>query len=220
LFHKSVDGFSAGKPFSFSEGRPGLGFHEDDAPYLFAFLMYCSNAIVMDGDAEGPDTLHLVFHEYTHYYLSSQFSGEYPPWFNEGLAEVMGYAKFSESRVVLQIPMFRVYEARDSDWIPFDRMIKIDHSSPEYQSHELANSFYAQAWLMVHYGLLEDQDFGRQIFKYLTQLNSLVPQEEATRAVFGNDLGAVDGKLRSYSRNSKMSSGALELGAVPPVILP
>jgi hypothetical protein len=177
------------------------------------------NYMTLNGDASD-QAIFVMFHEYTHFYLSSQFSGEYPPWFNEGLAEVMGYAKFSESRMVLQIPMFRVHEARDSDWIPFDRMIKIDHSSPEYQSHKLASSFYAQAWLMVHYGLIEDQEFGRQIFKYLTQLNSLVPQEEATRAVFGSDLAAVDGKLRSYSRNSNMLSGALQLGEVPPITLP
>ena len=177
------------------------------------------NYMSLNGDASDL-AVYVMFHEYTHFYLSSQFSGEYPPWFNEGLAEVMGYAKFNESRMVLQIPMFRVHEARDSDWIPFDRMIKIDHSSPEYQSHQLADAFYAQAWLMVHYGLIEDQDFGRQIFKYLTQLNSLVPQEQATRAVFGDDPGAVDAKLRAYSRNSHMSSGALELGEVPQITLP
>jgi hypothetical protein len=35
-------------------------------------------------------------------------------------------------------------------------MIKIDYNSPEYQSHQLADAFYAQAWLIVHYGLIED----------------------------------------------------------------
>src|SRR5687768_1514588 len=32
-----------------------------------------SNVIVMDGDAEGIEATHLVFHEFTHYYLASQF---------------------------------------------------------------------------------------------------------------------------------------------------
>ena len=177
------------------------------------------NYMALNGDASD-FAIFVMFHEYTHFYLSTQFSGEYPPWFNEGLAEVMGYARFTERRMVLQIPTFRVEEARDSDWIPFDRMIKIDHNSPEYQSHQLANAFYSQAWLMVHYGLIEDKDFGGQIFKYLAQLNSLVPQEEAARAAFGDDLAALDGKLRKYSRTSRMSSGALELGVVPPITLP
>ena len=177
------------------------------------------NYMALNGDAGGY-ALYVMFHEYTHFYLSSRFSGEYPPWFNEGLAELMGYAKFKGTQTVLQIPMFRVQEARDRDWIPFDRMIKIDHSSREYQSHKLADAFYAQAWLTVHYGLIEDTSFGKQIFTYLNQLNALVPQEEASRTVFGADLEPINGKLRSYARKSNMNSGAIELGAVPEIILP
>lgn len=178
-----------------------------------------SNVIVMDGDAEGPDTLHLVFHEYTHYYLSSQFAGEYPPWFNEGLAEVMGYSNFKKDTAILLIPTHQLREARDGDWIPFERMIRVDHNSPEYQSHKLADSFYAQSWLTVHYGLLENRDFGRKMFEYLNQLNRLVPQETASKATFG-DLAAIDQQLRAYSRRSDLHSGGLTLGEVPEVVLP
>jgi len=177
------------------------------------------NYMALNGDADDY-AIYVMFHEYTHFYLSSQFAGEYPPWFNEGLAELMGYAKFSGTRTVLQIPMFRVQEARDRDWIPFDRMIKIDHDSPEYQSHKLADSFYAQAWLMVHYGLIEDTSFGQQMFTYLNQLNTLVPQEEASRRVFGADLEPINARLRGYSRKSNMNSGAIELGAIPEITLP
>jgi hypothetical protein len=124
-----------------------------------------NNYMALNGDA-GEYAIYVMFHEYTHFYLSSQFAGEYPPWFNEGLAELMAYAKFMDNRTVLQIPMFRVQEARDRDWISFDRLIKIDQSSPEYQSHKLADAFYAQAWLTVHYGMVEERPFARQIFTY------------------------------------------------------
>ena len=177
------------------------------------------NYMVMDGDADDY-AIYVMFHEYTHFYLSSQFAGEYPPWFNEGMAEVMAYAKFGkDNRVVLQIPMFRVQEARDRNWIPFEKLIKIDYRSPEYQSHKLATEFYAQAWLTVHYGMLEDREFGGKIFEYLAQLNKLVPQEEAVKNVFG-DLAAIDAKLRAYSRMSSMPSGTLNLGEVPEFTLP
>ena len=177
------------------------------------------NYMALNGDA-GDYTIFVMFHEYTHFFLASQFAGEYPPWFNEGLAEVMAYAKFDGSRLILQIPGFRVMEARDRDWIPFERLIKVDHRSPEYQQHKLAESFYAQAWLTVHYGMIEDREFGGQIFQYLTQRNTLVPHEQAARNTFGADLAAVDEKLRTYSRNRRMSSGALELGELPEVVLP
>jgi Flp pilus assembly protein TadD len=55
---------------------------------------------------------------------------------------------------------------------------------------------------------------------YLTALNTLVPRDDAIRKHFGEDLAAVDASLRSYSRQGRKSSGALELGTVPEVTLP
>jgi hypothetical protein len=180
-----------------------------------------ANYISMNGEFERQDSLHIVFHEYTHFYLSSQFAGEYPPWFNEGLAELMGYVKFtSKGMAILQLPMHRVREARDGDWITFDRLIAVDNHSPEYQSHKLMSSFYAQSWLTVHYGLVENRDFGKQLFAYLRELNTLHPQLEAARTAFGPDLTVPDKMLRDYSRRTDMGSGAITVGEVPPVTLP
>jgi hypothetical protein len=178
-----------------------------------------ANFMALNGDWPPEQTLHVVFHEYTHYYLASQFAGEYPPWYNEGLAELMGYAMFDKGRAILRIPLDQVYEARDSDWIPFERLIRIDQTDPEYQSHKLAPSFYAQSWLALHYGMVENRDFGRQIQGYINDLNRLVPQDQAVRSNFG-DLAAADKLLRDYSHQSKLMSGALDLGDIPPVTLP
>lgn len=177
-----------------------------------------ANYLALNGDWSQQETLHIVFHEYSHYYLATQFAGEYPPWFNEGLAELMGYAKFEKGSAILMIPMVLVLEARDGDWIPFERLIRVKQSDPEYRSHKLGPSFYAQSWLTIHYGLVENREFGRQIFDYLGQINSLVPHEEAARKAFG-DLAAVDGQLREYSRNKRMNSGAINLGELPPVTI-
>lgn len=178
------------------------------------------NHIAMNGDVDRSFSTPLIFHEYTHYFLSSQFAGEYPPWFNEGLAELMGYAIFTRTgTAVLRNPLHLAQEARDGDWIPFERLIRVDHHSPEYVSHELRSSFYAQSWLTVQYGLVENRAFGGQIFAYLNALNTLRPQADAERE-FGPDLAAVDAKLREYSRNTNMSSGSIALGEVPAVTLP
>jgi tetratricopeptide (TPR) repeat protein len=178
-----------------------------------------SNYMAINGDAPLEEALHVMFHEYTHYYLASQFAGEYPPWFNEGLAELMGWAKFDKGMALLRVPMYQVYEARDGDWIPFDRLIKVDHSDPEYQSHALAPTFYAQSWLTMNYGLIENRDFGAQIFRYLQKLNTLVPQDEAARLAFG-DLAVIDKRLRDYSRAKSIAGGGVALGDVPQVQLP
>jgi tetratricopeptide (TPR) repeat protein len=177
-----------------------------------------ANYMCINGDAPIGEALHVTFHEYTHYFQASRFASEFPPWFNEGLAELMGWAKFDKNTAVLRIPMDLVYEARDGDWISFDRMLRIDHSDPEYQSHQLAQSFYAQAWLTVNYGMLENREFGRNVFKYLAALNRLVPQQKAATDAFG-DLAAVDNQLRSFSRSRNIASGALALGETPAVNL-
>ncbi len=181
-----------------------------------------ANYITINGDGQPEEAAHIIFHEYTHYFLASQFSGEHPPWFSEGLAEFMGYTSFSRIKgmAVVQIPMFHVDGIRHGNWIPFERLIKVDHDSPEYQSHKLADSFYAQSWLTMHYGLLENREFRTQIFTYLNQLNSLHPHEEAVRNSFGTDLTAVDKLLRAYSRSSKIGGGGVNIGEIPPVTLP
>jgi tetratricopeptide (TPR) repeat protein len=178
-----------------------------------------SNYMSMNGDEPLEQALQVMFHEYTHYYLASQFAGEYPPWFNEGLAELMGNARFEKGKFIVGVPVHLVYEARDGKWIPFERLIRVDKSDPEYQSHRLMPSFYAQSWLTLHYGTVENRDFGRQIIQYLNQLNTLVPQEEAARKSFG-DLGAADKLLRDYSRRSTLAQGAMDLGEVQAVALP
>lgn len=173
-----------------------------------------ANYIVMNGDADRGAALSTIFHEYTHYYLRSQFAGVFPPWFNEGLAEVMAYAKFTpQNTAVLQNPMGRVYDARAGKWIPFERMLLVDHGSPEYVDHNMASDFYAQAWLTVHYGLVENRQFGRQMLDYLDRLNRLVPQKDAASAAF-TDLAAADRQLRDYSRETRRASGALSLGEI------
>jgi tetratricopeptide (TPR) repeat protein len=178
-----------------------------------------ANYIVMNGEAEGIDGLHLIFHEYTHYYLSSQFAGEYPPWFNEGLAELMGYSKFDKGMAIVLIPQQQVFATREGPWIPFERLIRVDQTSPEYISHKLADNFYAQSWLTLHYGLIENRAFGKQMMEYINLLNRLVPREEAARQAFG-DLNAIDAQLRKHSRNSNMHSGGVNLDSVAEIELP
>jgi hypothetical protein len=175
------------------------------------------NYMALNGDIVFELSRVVVFHEYTHYYLASQFAAQYPPWFNEGMAELMGYAKFDKSRAILRIPMYRLQEVRDGNWIPFERLIRVKHDDPEYQSHKLGPMFYAQSWLTVHYGMIENRDFGRQMLDYVGQLNKLVPRDQAVTNTFGKDLTTIDQQLRAYSGNKNMSSGAIDLGDLPPV---
>lgn len=200
---------------SASDWKAWLEPHQDVGGYFQGGQF--ANYMALNGDIVFELSRVVVYHEYTHYYLASQFAAQYPPWFNEGMAELMGYVKFDKGTAVMRIPMFRLYEARDGDWIPFERMIRVNQNDPEYQSHKLGPSFYAQSWLTLHYGMVENRDFGRQMLEYVGQLNKLVPQSDAADNTFGKDLAAVDRQLRQYSHNKNMSSGFITLGELPPV---
>ncbi len=166
-----------------------------------------ANYILINGDTDRGKSWPLIFHEYTHFFLRSQFSGEYPPWFNEGLAEMFSEATFKNGMTTFGIPMGRVFDTRKAEWISFDRLLAVSQSSPEYQSHSMMPGFYGQSWYTVHYGMLENRQFGQQMFAYLNQLNQLVPREEAARATFGADLAAIDKQLFEYSRRSTLCHG-------------
>ena len=178
-----------------------------------------SNYMALNGDTSVDETLQVVFHEFTHYFLATRFAGEYPPWFNEGLAELMAYARFDKGVALLGNPAGRLNDLRKGEWIPFERLIRVDHDSPEYQTHRLLPSFYAQAWLTVHYGMVEDAEFRGQMLRYLADLNTLMPQEDAARKAFG-DLAAVDRKLREYAKSARMNRGAITIGEIAPVNVP
>ena len=178
-----------------------------------------ANYILIDGDTDRGKAWPLIFHEYTHFFLRSQFSGEYPPWFNEGLAEMFSEASFKNDMTVFGIPAQRVFDTRQSEWITFDRLLAVDQSSPEYQSHSMMPGFYGQAWYTMHYGMLENRPFGKQIFTYINQLNFLVPREEATRDTFGADLATIDKQLFEYSRRSKLATGGIKVAQSVPLPL-
>ncbi len=177
-----------------------------------------ANFILIDGEADQGKSLRVIFHEYTHFFLRSQFSGEYPPWFNEGLAEMFSEATFENGDALFGIPIDRVYALRQSTWMPFDRLLAVDQYSPEYTTHTLMPGFYGQAWLTVHYGMLGDREFGKQMYAYVNALNRLVPQDEAAPAAFG-DLAAIDKKLYEYSRQDTMVTGGIHIGDAPPLTL-
>jgi hypothetical protein len=94
-------------------------------------------------------------------------------------------------------------------------MLKVSQRDPEYVAHQLALAFYAQAWLTVHYGMVDNRAFGAQLIHYVGELNRLVPQEEAAKKIFGGDLTSIDQQLREYARKKELGSGLLNIGEVP-----
>jgi hypothetical protein len=86
-----------------------------------------------------------VYHEYTHLFLRTQFSGTLPLWFDEGLAELMGATEFQSATVLVGTPEIE----RGSKWIPLSRLLLMDKKSEEYRS-ESTYSVHFESWAIVH----------------------------------------------------------------------
>ncbi len=179
-----------------------------------------ANYISMNGSQPIGQDLSNVFHEYTHYFLASHFTREFPPWFDEGLAEVMGNSRFTSNLAILQIDFRRLTVAREANWIPFNQLLRIDRDDPRYLKHKWGNAFYSQSWLTVYFGMIEEPAFGRRILEYLNLLDASVPQEEAARRAFGSDLSLVDKQLRDYLLRDAHHPGHIKLSHVPAMNLP
>ena len=152
--------------------------------------------------------LQLIFHEYTHFYLASQFAGEYPPWFNEGMAELMGFAKFDHGMAIMQVPdVARVRGARRR----LDSLRAADPRRPQ-----LARVPVAQARELVLRAGLAHRALRHGREPRVRQADVRVPEpaqqpaslRRGARTAFGPDLAVIDKQLRDYSRNTSMASGA------------
>ena len=91
-----------------------------------------------------------AWHEYTHYLLRNRTGSNYPLWYEEGLASYLGAADLKGNRVTLGKLRRRDMRAVPHDpLVPFASTIEaksvLDLDGAELQS------FYAKAWLLVHF---------------------------------------------------------------------
>ena len=161
-----------------------------------------------------------MLHEFTHFFLASQFSGEYPPSFNEGLAELMGYARFkqrsvdrSTSRrlVSTRLAMATGYHsiACSASIIPI-RSISLTGWQP--RSTRNRGSRFTTAWSRTA------TSAGRSSSTSMSSTN-WCRRKMRHSASFG-DLATADKLLRDYSRQNSLTRGGMDLGEMPQVTLP
>jgi hypothetical protein len=176
---------------------------------LFTDASGISNDLVVPVKGTSVGTYPVIFHEYSHFIVRTQFPGYCPPWFDEGLAELLSTAQFREDRIVLKAPRDRLYSLQVGPWIPADAFFRVRHDSREYQSHQLAPSFYAQAWLTMNYAFVVEPAFLRQLVEYVLRLNRGEPEDAAAGAAFQRPLHEVDRDLRAYGSQRVFRDGEI-----------
>jgi len=146
------------------------------------------------------DAQSVLFHEYAHHFLYSNYSVAWPAWLSEGYAEFHGTAEIgSDGSVQLgSPPLHRAYSLIGIPQVPMARMMSLTTDANEIE----VASLYARGWLLVHYLTFEPNRKG-QLVRYMDGLQSGNSNLEAATAAFG-DLRSLDQDLNRYVRRPRL----------------
>ncbi|HUI43218.1 MAG TPA: tetratricopeptide repeat protein [Terriglobia bacterium] len=163
------------------------------------------NYILMRLDAGGAHPYSVIYHEYTH--VLSAGSAEWMPlWLNEGLAEFYQNTEIRDKDALIgQASAENLEVLRTNRLLPLTTLFAVNHASPYYNEDHKASIFYAEAWALTHYLMVDDRKHGTQRLQDYTGLVSkgLDATTAAARA-FG-DLSQLQETLAAYVRQQVFS---------------
>ncbi len=194
---------------SFAQPRPGVAGYFVAQPF--------SSDLLFDADDRSAGSHELMLHEYTHYVLRVGWSGNLPPFLDEGLAEVFSNARVQNGTLRIEPREDYVRYLRRGEWLPFDRLLSVRRRDQEYLNHSHATAFYAQSWATVFYTLAKHRDLGAGIRTYASELERNEARVAATERFLGvtesranRDIGLVRAQaegvvVRALSAGSRRS---------------
>ena len=157
------------------------------------------NYITLSTDGTDDDVYGIVFHEYVHFIVNSNFGkSEVPPWFNEGLAEYYQTFVIEEDQKV-KLGLFQsghLALLQQNKLIPLETFFKISNHALHQNANHSRSIFYAQSWALMHYLIANGKAEG--LSKFLTLSMKDVPQEKAFLDSFQMDYAQMEKELRKY----------------------
>jgi FimV-like protein len=151
----------------------------------------------------GTDTV--IQHEYVHFLLRNQAPLNYPLWYDEGFAELLGALRIRDDQVQIGLlPEYRL-SAFQMGWIPIRRVVEA-RDLEGFRDWEV-HIFYAESWGLVHYltyGREEVAEITSQLTSYLSLIDSGSSPEDAWEEAFGIDLAELNKRLQRYLDHRKI----------------
>jgi len=139
----------------------------------------------------------VAVHEYTH--LITEHAGlRYPPWLNEGLAELFSTFTINKDSIFIGDPIpERILALRDDRWVPLATIMAADRDSPYYNESGKAGSLYNEGWAAVHL-IGTTKEYRPKFAAFLTAVASGKSSAEAMQSVYGKSLAVFETELRGY----------------------
>jgi tetratricopeptide (TPR) repeat protein len=161
--------------------------------------------VLLRMDAAEDNPYHTICHEYAHALLYLNFRS-LPLWLNEGLSEFFGNCTIGDKEVrVGEADRDHLRRLKESGLLPVEELLRIDKSSTYYNEKDRASVFYAEAWALVHYLVLDPAAQKEEILqKFLAAWQESGDQTDAARSSLG-DLRRFDAILHNYASQPSLS---------------
>lgn len=158
------------------------------------------NNIIIIRNAARMDETQVILHEYIHFLVRATDRFPFPLWWDEGYAEFASATRLTDSTFDMGLPLVpRVNTLNGSTWIPWEEVIAAT-SYGDFDRYR-RSTFYAQAWLLVHFlqtrgsGIPLDESW----IEYARQLSMGANQVEAFTAAFGLSIDELERQLDQYA---------------------
>ena len=166
--------------------------------------------ITLRMDMHGENPYYIIYHEYIHAILDSNFRG-LPIWLEEGIAEFFSNSTIYDDRVEIgQVSPYQIEILQKNRLIPVDDLLKVDSKSPYYNENDRATVFYAESCAIVHYLLLDSKARDQQLLQtFLDTWDAGGNQVDMVRKAFGN-LNTFARAMQNYARHRRLYVAAVK----------
>lgn len=199
---------------AFGESRPNakpaciiaFGHEKEFEPYRFnesATAYFHSGPshdfIVMSSSAV--EQYPVAVHEFTHM-MVHEGGRNFPPWFNEGLAELYSNLRPMGNKIVAGMDIRgRMYSLDREQWLPLATLLAVDHHSPHYNEKSKTGIFYAESWDLVRMLFLHP-DYRPHLDALDTALRRGGSAADL-EAAYHKSLAEIEADLKSYYRSGE-----------------
>jgi Flp pilus assembly protein TadD len=177
-------------------GDPRFGFKNNIDGYFVPRMRANYAALEPSANVQLDDILK---HEYVHFLLHNRDELNYPPWFDEGFAELLQTLTVKDNVLEYgKASTIRVSWLTSSPWLSYTKVLNTRNVFKLSQRD--AAMFYAQSWALVHYLMngRPDRRFGTDNAVYLKQIESGAKPVQAFEQAFGVPVSGLPGEVRRY----------------------
>jgi TonB family protein len=186
--------------------EPEIYLHQGQVNIAGLFLRAPEkNYVLVYQNAEGLHPFAPIYHEYTHFVLSS--TGEWMPlWLSEGWAEFYQNTEIVDNEVRIgKVDAYNLGFLQRNPLLPLATIFTVDLHSPYYHEEDKGSMFYAESWALTHYLKTKDaKENTHRVLDYLDLVHKKVDSVSAATQAFG-DLQELQTELHKYIVNGDYS---------------